>query len=149
MAYGRAGRHDDAVGAFWRATALEPEDMTASYSLAQGLSKLDLPEESKKALEDFIAHQRRRLESERVGGATELRSPSRFGAVDEPTAILERMAALEPYFAPVLYSEGFVLLREGENAQAIASFREAATRDPLSAIAYVFASGAYEEDGKL
>jgi tetratricopeptide (TPR) repeat protein len=47
--------------------------------------------------------------------------------------LLQEKARVEPFLPPVLYAEGFELLRRGDFQGAIAQFGEAAARDPLVA----------------
>jgi tetratricopeptide (TPR) repeat protein len=124
LAFGLVGKPVEVTQAFTEAAALDPEDPTTSYRLAQHLANTAQPEQAARARQQFREAQQNRLAQTAAGGAV----ASRFIRVD----LLRQAANVAPIFPPALYADGFVALKQGRYTEAIARFREAAAVDPLS-----------------
>jgi tetratricopeptide (TPR) repeat protein len=111
-----------ATQAFLKASALDPRNAVNAYILARHLAKTGEVAEARKALHVF--EERNSFRGQ--GGAA---TSSPFIRLD----LTPEQAGVEPFFPPALYAEGFALLQRGDYARAIVQFREAATRDPLTA----------------
>src|SRR5262245_52663025 len=110
--------------AFAAAAALDPDDPTTSYRLAQHLAKNGQPDQAAKARQQFRTAQQKRLAQSRRGTM-----PSRFISVD----LIRQAGNVAPIFPPALYADGFVALKQGRYLDAVTRFREAAAVDPLTA----------------
>jgi tetratricopeptide (TPR) repeat protein len=120
------GMNDDAAAAeaFRKAAALDPRNPVRWYMLARHLQRTGTTEETRTTLHAF----QQSWEQGAVGkGRTAIAPP--FGRL----GLLQEKARVEPFFAPVLYAEGFARLQRGDYNGAIAQFGEAAARDPLGA----------------
>jgi tetratricopeptide (TPR) repeat protein len=113
-----------ATQAFRKASALDPRDPVNAYILARHLMKVGDLTEAKQALHVF--EERESLRAAGQPGAAVSSPFIRLGLTRE-------QAEVEPFFPPALYAEGFALLQRGDYARAIVQFRDAATRDPLTA----------------
>jgi tetratricopeptide (TPR) repeat protein len=113
-----------ATEAFAAAAALDPDDPTTSYRLAQHLAKTGQPDHAAKARQQFRVAQQKRLAQSRGD-----KMPSRFVSVD----LVRQAANVAPIFPPALYFNGFVALKQGRYLDAVTRFREAAAVDPLTA----------------
>ena len=91
--------------------------------MARHLQKTGSPEEASRTLHAF----QQSWEQGAVGkGRTAITPP--FGRL----GLLQEKARVEPFFAPVLYAEGFARLQRGDYKGAIAQFVEATAHDPLA-----------------
>jgi tetratricopeptide (TPR) repeat protein len=115
---------DAATEAFESAATLDPRNPVRWYVLARHLSKAGKREEAARARQNFLTTWEQRA----VGkGRTAVTAPFvRLTLVQEKSRV-------EPFFPPVLYAEGFSLLQGGDYTRAIAQFKEALLRDPLTA----------------
>lgn len=114
-----------AADALRTASSLDPGDPARAYLLALHLTRLGDAAGALKAFALFRENQRlRAAEQDRAAAPLPF---IRLGLVPET-------AGLEPFFPPVHYAAGFALLLEGGYTQALAEFREAAARDPLTAV---------------
>jgi tetratricopeptide (TPR) repeat protein len=112
-----------AVLAFQKAAALDPTDVVSAYLLGRKLARAGKSEDAAKAWRLVLANQKLRADERTVAAAAPF---MRFGIVEEKSGV-------EPFFPPAAYARGFTLLGRGEYAQALASFRMAASSDPLVA----------------
>jgi tetratricopeptide (TPR) repeat protein len=124
LALSLAGQPAAVTEAFAAAAALDPDDPTTSYRLAQQLAKTGQSDQAAKARQQFRVAQQRRLAQSHSGTM-----PSRFVSVD----LVRQAANVAPIFPPALYADGFVALKQGRYVDALARFREAAAVDPLTA----------------
>ncbi len=122
LAFGLVGKPVEVTQAFTEAAALDPDDPTTSYRLAQHLANTAQPDQAAGARQQFRDAQQKRL-AQTPGGAV----ASRFIRVD----LLRQAANVAPIFPPALYADGFAALKQGRYTDAIARFREAAAVDPL------------------
>jgi len=115
---------DAATEAFQTAATLDPRNPVRWYVLARQLAKSGKPEEAARARQNLQTSWEQRA----VGkGRTAVAPPFvRLTLVQEKSRV-------EPFFPPVLYADGFTLLRNGDYRGAIAQFKEALARDPLTA----------------
>jgi tetratricopeptide (TPR) repeat protein len=111
-----------ATAAFRRASLLDPTDPVRAYVLARHLSAVGEEDEAAKVRQLFRANEKQRTSAGRAAIALPF---VRLGLVQEVDGI-------EPFFPPVAYAEGFALLRQGAYQRAIAQFKDAAARDPLT-----------------
>jgi tetratricopeptide (TPR) repeat protein len=113
-----------ATEAFETAATLDPHNPVRWYVLERHLSKIGKPEEATRARQNFLTSWEQRA----VGkGRTAVAPPFiRLTLVEEKSRV-------EPFFPPALYAEGFALMQSGDYGGALAQFKDAATRDPLSA----------------
>ena len=112
-----------AVLAFQKAAALDPTDVASAYLLGRKLARAGRSEDAARAWRLVLENQKLRADERTVATAAPF---MRFGIVEEKSGV-------EPFFPPAAYARGFSLLGRGEYAQAVASFRMAASGDPLVA----------------
>jgi len=112
-----------AVLAFQKAAALDPTDVVSAYLLGRKLARAGRPEDAARAWRLVLENQKLRADERTVATAAPF---MRFGIVEEKSGV-------EPFFPPAAYARGFTLFGRGEYAQAVASFRMAASGDPLVA----------------
>ncbi|PWT86698.1 MAG: hypothetical protein C5B57_00635 [Blastocatellia bacterium] len=124
FAYSLADKPDEATQAFAKAAALEIDDPTMSYRLAQYLASTGHPREAAKALQQFRDTERKSLLETRAGRT----EGSRFIRVD----LLRQTANVAPIFPPARYANGFATLTRGRYEEAVVRFREAVGNDPLN-----------------
>jgi tetratricopeptide (TPR) repeat protein len=112
-----AGRDDDALAAFERAWALDPDDPASAYLLAAGMSWRSEPPEPP------LASLLRTVGPAQVGPTA--RAPFiQVGLIDDS-------ASEAPRFPRAAYADGVAALSSGRYLEAIGRFRAAAARDPL------------------
>jgi tetratricopeptide (TPR) repeat protein len=124
LAYGLAGRTTDAAQALQRAATLDAGNAATWYTLGHYLLKLDRPEEARQALRKVHDAVQRLVDDPRAGST---------GVVFDRVDLLRQVAGVAPIFPLSLYTDGYGALREGDYAAAVAHFRRAISRDPLTA----------------
>jgi tetratricopeptide (TPR) repeat protein len=124
LASGTSGRYEDAVPALRKAAALEPDNPTLWYGLAQYLTRLQQPDEAARALRRL----QRTLDARRGGTGTAVSRPPRFERVD----LLRQVSGAAPVFPQSRYAAGFLALASADYAAALARFGEAVDRDPIA-----------------
>jgi len=114
LASAASGRHDQAVRALRRATALDSRDPTTAYALVEQLTRLGRLDDAEEA---------------RRGLQRSLTSPRqvRFARVD----LLTQRPGAAPIFAQARYASGFDALDAGDYATALSRFAAAVPNDPL------------------
>jgi tetratricopeptide (TPR) repeat protein len=112
-----------AVLAFQKAAALDPTDVVSAYLLGRKLARAGRSEDAARAWRLVLENQKLRADERTVATAAPF---MRFGIVEEKSGV-------EPFFPPAAYAGGFSLIGRGEYGQAVASFRMAASGDPLVA----------------
>jgi tetratricopeptide (TPR) repeat protein len=112
-----------AVLAFQKASALDPTDVVSAYLLGRKLATAGKSDDAAKAWRLVMENQKLRADERTVATAAPF---MRFGIVEEKSGV-------EPFFPPAAYAQGFKLFGRGEYVQALASFRMAASSDPLVA----------------
>jgi tetratricopeptide (TPR) repeat protein len=113
-----AGAPADALQDFRRAWTIDQADPIKAYLLAARGLALGALDDPRRPIDALLAAQQA---ADRGRGA----SPAFIEVA------LTRDRADWPVFAPAAYAEGFALVAQGRYAEATASFRAAATRDPL------------------
>ena len=126
LAYGAAGRWDDAVRSLRRAVAVAPGSPTLSYTLARHLTRLKRPAEATEALRGVQRALDRRRSGASAGSAA---PPAPFERVD----LLRQVSGAAPIFPQARYAAGFDALESGDYEAALAKFDEAATSDLMLA----------------
>jgi tetratricopeptide (TPR) repeat protein len=106
-----------AIAALRRAHALDPNNRMLNYSLGRALVRGNLPNDAVPLFRQF---------RERP-----LPSTANVDAFFNGALIAER-PGVEPFFPPVLYADGFAKLQSGDFPAAVAAFRAAMARDPLT-----------------
>jgi tetratricopeptide (TPR) repeat protein len=126
LAYSQTTADDPvaATQAFQKASALEPRDPVRAYVLARQLTRVRNLPEARKAFQLVVEGRPGRTAGQ--DGAAAASPFIRLGLVPEKSRV-------EPFFPPLPYAEGFKLLQQGDYDRALASFRDAAARDPLAA----------------
>jgi tetratricopeptide (TPR) repeat protein len=118
------GDFDKAATAFRQASALEPANPLLPYLLGRALDKSGKHAEASEAFRTVL-----RLWRQDIGAHA-------ASAHDTPfirLGLLQERSGVEPFFPPVLYTEGFALLERGEFAKALEAFRQQVADDPLAA----------------
>jgi tetratricopeptide (TPR) repeat protein len=121
MAHDLAGNPAAAASALEHACALDAHNPATWYNLSRHLALLEQQGRARDAQRSFL-----RLPPELPqgqGGTPAIQF--------ERVSLLRQAAGIAPIFLPVLYAPGLQHLTAGRYEQAIASFREAAARDPL------------------
>jgi tetratricopeptide (TPR) repeat protein len=113
----------DAARALRHASAIERNNPTTWYRLAQHLAKIGQQREAEEARRSFQELQQKPLQ----GGS------STAAVQFERVSLLRQVAGVAPIFPLGLYVQGFRLLTAGQYERAIGSLREAAGKDPLAA----------------
>jgi tetratricopeptide (TPR) repeat protein len=110
-----------ATAAFRRGLTAKASDAPTIYLAARQLARVGAQDEAERALHQFNA-----AEGPRAAQPRDAAAPfTRLGLIQE-------RPALEPFFPPVVYTEGFADLRRGNYDRAVASLRQAIARDPLA-----------------
>ena len=126
LAYGAAGRSNEAARALRRAIAIDPRNPTLSYALAQRLAQLKQPADAVQALRGV----QRALDDRRTATAPAgAGRPAPFERVD----LLRQVSGAAPIFPGARYVAGFAALESGDYETALARFDEAAASDPMLA----------------
>jgi len=121
LAYDRAGRFEEAAGAFRLARERDANDPVKAYLLVQHTPIVAESTEAQLAVETLLSSAQRQTTT----------MDGRRRAPFIQIALLEGQPNAEPVFAPASYAEGFALVRRGAYEPAIAQFRKAAAGDPL------------------
>ena len=126
LVYAQLGNAAAATEALKTADTLGGPDPVRTYLLARHLMSVGEEEGGLKLLQRFERDQR----PDAAPAATDPANPPflRLGLVHEA-------AGVEPFLPPVLYADGFAAVQRGDLARAMAEFRNAVARDPLSTIA--------------
>lgn len=113
-----------AVEAFVRASTLDRGDLVSTYQLARHLELAGRHDEAIAARDRFHA-----------AAAAALRQPStsRSALAFARIGLVAERSDVDPFFPPVAYAEGYARVGRGDLSGAIAEFRRAAARDPLTA----------------
>ena len=114
----------DAARALRDASAIERNNPTTWYRLAQDLARSGQQREAQEARRSFQEFQKK---PPQAGNGTAVQF--------ERVSLLRQVAGVAPIFPPALYVQGFRLMTAGQYERAIASLREAAARDPIAASA--------------
>jgi tetratricopeptide (TPR) repeat protein len=114
------GRARAAGSALQAAAALAPGDPTHAYLLARHLADVGPADAAATAFEQFL-----QVARAAPAGAGALQPFTNLGLVAE-------VPAIEPFFPPAAYAEGFGLLQEGRYEEATMALRAAAALDPLA-----------------
>ena len=124
LAYGVSNRPAQAARALRMAAAINPNDPTIVYALAQHLAQQKRSEEAVQALRDFT-----RAVPRQGATAKQQATPARFERVD----LLRQASGAAPIFPHTRYAEGYAALRTGDYEAAVSRFEEAVAGDPLVA----------------
>lgn len=108
-------REDEAIAAFERASAIDPEDPIAAYLRASRRAADPQTAQLLKVLDRRLASMPKDLHVE----------------LFPEIALVPDRTAVTPVFSPALYADGFRQLMDGRYVAAIASFRRVVARDPL------------------
>ncbi len=125
LAYATLNKPAEAARALRRAIAINPDNPTALYTLAQQLTRLEQSAEATRARRDL---QRALAKREATAKGTQ---PD--GAPFERIDLLRQAAGVAPIFPQARYADGYAALRIGDYATAVARFTEAAAGDPIAA----------------
>ena len=131
LAYSQSTNAAAATDAFRRASALDTRDPVRAYMLARRLLQVGAIEEATQALRRFQENRAMRSDADRQAPEVPLKpatTPLFFSA-----GLVPESAGVDPFFAPAVYAEGFTLLQQGNYEKALAAFRGALGRDPLTA----------------
>jgi len=131
LAYSQSTNAAAATDAFRRASALDTRDPVRAYMLARRLLQVGAIEEATQALRRFQENRAMRSDADRQAPEVPLK-PDTTPLFFSPGLVPES-AGVDPFFAPALYAEGFTLLQQGNYEKALAAFRGALGRDPLTA----------------
>jgi tetratricopeptide (TPR) repeat protein len=112
------GRPADGIAAFRRAWEINRDDPVSAYLVADRVG------DSATAQTATLL----RAHSRHLGSVP----PDRHAPLFPELALVMDRAAVTPVFSPALYAEGFALVASGRYSDAIATFRESASRDPLA-----------------
>ena len=123
LAYAVSGRPAEAARALRRASALDPDNPSVLYTLAQHLARVDQQPEALRVLRDLPRALRRKAETS--NGAQP--NPAPFERVD----LLRQAAGVAPIFPQARFVDGYAALRAGDYATAVARFTDASVDDPL------------------
>jgi tetratricopeptide (TPR) repeat protein len=121
------GNDTAATAAYRRASTLNSSDPIAAYLLGRNLSRTGATEDANQAYGRFTAIEARRA----APGATPPSTPF------TDLRLFQETPGVEPFFAPVLYADGFAALQRGDLPAAVENFRRSVMRDPLVADAGV------------
>jgi tetratricopeptide (TPR) repeat protein len=121
VAFGIAGKPADAASAIAKVVALDSANLPAAYELWQYLVKAGETEKAEQAL-GVLA--RPAVWARAEPGA------SPFVRV----ALVRQVGGVAPIFPPGLYAQGFASLGKGAYGEAVAAFKQAVERDPLTSI---------------
>ncbi len=113
-----------AVASFRQAAVLDPANPIRAYMLGRALSKSGRDTEALQAYQTVL-----RLWREAAGQRPDKPLDSPFIQL----GLVQERSGAEPFFPPVLYADGYALLRRGEFAKALEAFEQAVARDPLVA----------------
>ena len=117
------GNDTAATAALRRASTLNPNDAMTAYVLGRHLSRTGALDEAGRAYGRFLAGEARRTAQNQPQSSTPFINLRLF----------QETPAVEPFFPPAIYADGFAELQRGNLAGAIELFRQSATRDPLVA----------------
>ena len=106
-----------------KAAALEPSNPISAYLLGRALSQSGKEAEARQVFQTVLRSWRESVAKSRATPDTPFIRLS----------LVQERSGAEPFFPPVLYEEGFALLRQGEFSKALEAFGRAAVRDPLVA----------------
>ena len=121
MAFGIAAKPADAASALAKVVALDAGSLPAVYELWHYLRKAGDEQKAAQALRVLT----RSTPWQRADpGATPFMR----------VALVRQVGGVAPIFPPGLYANGFALLANGAYAKAVAAFRDALDRDPLTTI---------------
>jgi tetratricopeptide (TPR) repeat protein len=115
-----------AVESFRQAAALDPASPVRAYLLARALGKSGRHAEARQAYQTVL-----RLWSDETGSGEHASK-----ALDAPfirLGLVQERSGVEPFFPPVLYADGFLLLQRGDFAKALDAFGRGIAHDPLVA----------------
>ena len=115
------GRQPDAVAALAAAWEIDPDDPIGAYLLADRRIALDATADVAPQVATLIAA------FERMQSAAD-----RPSAPFVELTLVDDFSADTPIFSPVLYAEGLESFARGRYKEAIARFRDALSRDPLT-----------------
>ncbi len=131
-AYGKLGRHRDALADWEKAATLKPRDASLHISRGATLDSLKRYEDALKAYEDAL-----RVTPAHAGAmnrhALSLRSLKRY---DEALKDFDKLVATNPKFVAGYYNRGLVLLDLKRPEDALKAFDEAVALDKTYAAAY-------------
>ena len=125
LAYGALDKPAEAARVLQRAIAINPDNPTALYTLAQQLMRLEQSAEATRALRDF---QRALVKRQATSKGTQP-DAAPFERID----LLRQVAGVAPIFPQARYADGYTALRTGDYATAMTRFTEAAAGDPIAA----------------
>jgi tetratricopeptide (TPR) repeat protein len=117
------GNATAAAAALRRASTLNPSDPMTAYVLARHLSHTGATDDAGRAYQSFVASDTRRT--------AQNQPPPSAPFLD--LRLVHETPAIEPFFPPALYVDGFAELQRGNLPRAIELFRQSAMRDPLVA----------------
>jgi tetratricopeptide (TPR) repeat protein len=117
LVHQRLRQAPEAVSALRRAYAIDPSAVLA-YTLGRELMRAGTADEAERVLRAF-------REKAPPSGKT---ADAPFLSVE----LIPEQPGIEPFLPPVLYSDGFARLQNGDFAGAIVAFREALGRDPMT-----------------
>ncbi len=120
LAHEASGNSEEALRAFRQASSLDPADPVTAYLLAGRILAAGDGANIQPQIDVLLAAQD-------PGLGVAARAPPAFIQF----ALIEDSAADWPVFPPARYAAGFALVARGQYAEAIASFRTAASTDPL------------------
>ena len=130
LAYSQSTNAAAATDAFRRASALDTRDPVRAYMLARRLLQVGAIEEATQALRRFQEARAMRSDADRQAPGVPLKSETLLFL---SPGLVPESAGVDPFFAPAVYAEGFTLLQQGNYEKALAAFRGALGRDPLTA----------------
>ncbi len=125
LGYAALDRRQDSVRALRRATALNPDNPVAFYSLAQHLTRLEQADGASRARRDF----QRTVARQTEGSRDAQNASARFERID----LLRQAAGTAPIFPQARYVDAYAALNAGDYATAVTRFSEASLDDPLLA----------------
>jgi tetratricopeptide (TPR) repeat protein len=117
------GNTTAAIAALRRASTLNPNDAMTAYVLARHLSSTGALEQAGREYERFLANEGRRAAQNQPQPSTPF--------ID--LRLFHEAPAVEPFFPPAIYADGFAELQRGNLPRAIELFRQSMMRDPLVA----------------
>jgi tetratricopeptide (TPR) repeat protein len=136
MAYGIAAKPADAASALARVVSLDASSLPAAYELWHYLRKTGEQEKAAQAR----------------GVLTRATAWTRADPGSTPfmrVALVRQVSGVAPIFPPGLYADGFGLLASGDYAGAVAKFKQAAARDPLTTISTAAQAGLTQASADL
>lgn len=125
LAYDVSERPVEALRALRRASALDPENPSTLYALAQSLTAPDQQADASRARASFQRALQRRGEAS--NGVPP--NPAPFERID----LLRQAAGVAPIFPQARYADGYAALRTGDYASAVARLIDASAKDPIVA----------------